>query len=372
MEKDAKVLIDKYINGRCTQEEAVIVEKWYYQMDDQVEFDENRIDEIGQRIWNELPLRPRKSAFFRLWPRLVAAMVLLVAGTFFVLEYGVNKRKSTNVYVNDIAPGKNRAVLTLDNGKTIDLNDSKKGIVIDLHGFNYEDGSAVALDSNSARQARLLNLSTPLGGTYQVILPDGSKVWLNAGSKLSFPASFEQAKTRRVELIGEAYFEIKKQYNSLTKQRLPFLVISGKQEVAVLGTHFNVDCYDDEQAIRTTLLEGSVSVSVASGQSVLLKPNQQSIWGKQHFAVQQVDAEEIASWKDGYFRFNDEALESVMQKVARWYDVNVVFTDNTLKTEVYAALTTRFANVSRLLDKLEQTGAAKFRIAGRTITVSRK
>lgn len=373
MEKDAKQLIDKYVKGLCTPEETAIVERWYYNVDEQVAIDEQRIDEIGQRIWNEIPLGKAPVKKYRLWPRLVAAVaIVIVAGTYVTVQYGGFKKQSANVYVNDIAPGKNKAILTLDNGKTIDLNDTKTGVVIDTRGLTYEDGSKVAQQSGQLTGLKQLNLSTPRGGTYQVVLPDGSKVWLNASSTLSFPATFEKAVTRRVELVGEAYFEITKLSSTATKAHVAFIVVSKGQEVEVLGTHFDVNCYEDESTVKTTLLEGSVKVSSAANQSTLLKPNQQSVLSSHNLTVKEIDADEVASWKDGYFRFNDESLASIMQKVSRWYDVNVIFTDDQLKTETYAALTTRFANVSKLLDKLEQIGSAKFKTEGRTITISKK
>lgn len=373
MEKDAKQLIDKYVNGLCTPEEAAVVERWYYNTDEQVEIDENRIDEIGERIWKEIPLGKSPVKKYRLWPRLAAAAaILIVGGAYLIQQYGGFGTPSANVYVNDIAPGKNKAVLTLDNGRTIDLSDAKKGLVIDTRGLTYEDGSSVAPQNEQVAGLKRLNLSTPRGGTYQVVLPDGSKVWLNASSTLSFPASFEKAESRRVELVGEAYFEITKLNSLASKAHVPFVVVSKGQEVEVLGTHFDVNCYEDESTVRTTLLEGSVKVSSAAHKSALLKPNQQSVLSTSNLTVKEIDADEVASWKDGYFRFNDESLVSIMQKVSRWYDVNVIYTDDQLKTETYAALTTRFANVSKLLDKLEQIGSAKFKIDGRTITISKK
>jgi ferric-dicitrate binding protein FerR (iron transport regulator) len=248
---------------------------------------------------------------------------------------------------------------------------------------------------NNARGG-LLTAATPRGGTYQITLPDGTKVWLNAASSLKFPASFGSLKTRSVELTGEGYFEVAKD------KAHPFIVATAKQEVQVLGTHFNINAYNDEGSTKTTLLEGSVSVSSlplysssrgkrsderplghatsrdlsyrrddgGGRDDVVLKPNQESVLtNNAQIRVTDVTAEDAVAWKNGDFVFRGEALESVMRKVARWYDVEVVYADDVPRDVVIGGYVSRSRNISVVLERMAKTGRIKFKIEGKKITV---
>src|SRR5690606_467261 len=173
-------------------------------------------------------------------------------------------------------------------------------------------------------------IETPNGGQYQVRLPDCTAVWLNAGSRLTYPTSFASSDNRRVELLGEGYFEVAKD------SKRPFIVVAEQQEVEVLGTHFNVNAYADEGNIKTTLLEGSVKVGSSTQGTKMLKPGQQAINSKGNLEVKSVNTDYAVAWKDGYFRFNDKSLDMGLREIARWYDVEIVYENESLKREPLA------------------------------------
>jgi len=287
-----------------------------------------------------------------------------------------NKPNNPIAQKNDIAPGGNKAILTLADGSKIALTDAGNGKIASQNGIQITKSAKGQLiytikasgdpnaASGTAQQAAFNTIETPKGGQFQVILPDGSKVWLNAFSSLKFPVNFSALKERRVELKGEAYFEV------VHNQALPFRVITDKQEVEDLGTRFNVNAYADEASTKTSLLQGKVRIT-AGEKNVLLAPGQQATVSN-NIKVSEINPEEVIAWKNGYFNFDDEKLENIMRSVARWYNVDVVFEDESLKNETFGAITTRFSNISTLLKIMEQTGDARFRIEGSTIKIKKK
>ncbi|MES2456268.1 MAG: FecR domain-containing protein [Bacteroidota bacterium] len=360
----AKQLLEKYLNGTCTPEEQIIFESWYNKEVANRGDKPGAVDymEMETRIYNRLPGRePSKIVRLR-WVTSVAAAIALVAfGLYFFKNNDPVRHAGDSIlsYANDVAPGGNKATLTLANGKTINLNDAKSGIVIKVSGLTYDDGTAIE-DINTKRN-EISTISTPRGGQYNVELPDGTTVSLNAASTLKFPSSFSGLANRRVELAGEGYFQVAKD-----KQH-PFIVESGGQQVEVLGTHFNVTSYADEKDIKTTLIEGSVKVS-SNGKSKLLRPSQQSMVTKKGISVRDADTEEAIAWKNGLFIFDNEPLASVMRKVERWYDVEIVYA-NGIPDDTYIGSVSRFDKVSTVLHVLESTGSVHFKIEGRRITV---
>lgn len=298
-----------------------------------------------------------------------AAIVAIVSGLFLFYNhnYGVDQL-SKDVVKNKIKPGKNTAVLTLANGKTINLSDAKSGVVINVSNLTYSDGSTVVQEADgktvfgTTSTHELLTAATPRGGTYQIVLPDGSKVWLNAASSLKFPATFSQKLNREVELNGEAYFEIAKDKNH------PFKVKTIQQEVEVLGTHFNVNAYADEGIVKTTLLEGKVKLNHKNA-AAILKPGQQGYIadGLLDFKVVEADAANISAWKNGEFIFNNTDLKSLMRQISRWYDVDVVY-EAGVKNDVFFGKIKRNADLSKVL-KILALGDIHFRIEGRKLIV---
>jgi ferric-dicitrate binding protein FerR (iron transport regulator) len=273
-----------------------------------------------------------------------------------------------NIFRNDIAPGKNTATLTLDNGKKIVLSAANEGKLASEAGIvisKTADGQVVYTvnDGKMAAGTHLHTLSTAMGETYRLRLPDQSEVWLNASSSIKFPASFASAKLREVELAGEAYFEIAKDKTH------PFIVKTNLQEVQVLGTHFNINSYADHQKTITTLLEGSVQVSNRAEQGKIIKPGEQSIvQDGQLITVAPADIKNVMAWKNGYFRFRNESIKEVMAKIIRWYNIDVVYTGK-VTDEKFNGNISRQKNISEVLTMLSYSNDVKFKVEGRRVTV---
>jgi transmembrane sensor len=307
-----------------------------------------------------------------------AAVAMIVAGAYLFNNQqsapadAPQQAKMATKKVTDFAPGKTSATLTLANGEKIDLSRAANGKIAEQNGMSISktaDGRLIyafttekqPANDISTRSTVFNTLSTVKGQQYQVILPDGSKVWLNAASSITYPANFAQLKDRKVKLSGEAYFEVAKDKNH------PFIVKTDQQQVEVLGTHFNVNSYGDEKATKTTLLEGSVKVSNDLGQKVLL-PGQQSELVKNRLRVSRADVNKTVAWKNGDFVFNDEELGSILRQLERWYNVKI--DDNGKHPNLHLTGTiSRSKNLLAVLQALEMTGGVKFKIEGNTVAV---
>ncbi|WP_316791370.1 FecR family protein [Pedobacter frigoris] len=351
--------------------------------------DEDEQQEILNNIYKAVPAVPSANRKIKLWPgfgmtlgmaaRIAAVVGVLVFGLWFFNYRSDDLRddlNDKNIYANDITPGKNGATITLASGKIIQLSGAKTGVVIG-QDLKYSDGEILrdALDDKkeddkgdvlSSRVSRDLVASTTKGQTYEFTLPDGTKVWLNAASKLQIPSNFSQGDVRKIYLDGEAYFEVTK------NKKRPFVVESNGQQVEVLGTHFNINSYADEGSVKTTLLEGSVRVATRSAgaeSSAVLKPNQQASLTNDVIKVKEANTEEVLAWKNGSIVFRDKTLEGLMRELARWYDVTVVYADNAPKNVTFSGAVSRTRNISTVLERMQTTGSVKFKIEERTITV---
>lgn len=301
------------------------------------------------------------------WATRIAAaasiIIAVAAGLWLYNARTIKPQSQILSQTNDIAPGKNTATLTFSSGKTIQLSDKKKGIFINASYLKYNDGSTVGssaspeISAMGVAEGSLIIATTPKGGTYQVVLPDGTEVWLNADSKLVFPSKFT-GNNRVVTLTGEAYFEVAKNKSK------PFIVNTGASKIEVLGTHFNIMAYKDEADNLVTLLEGAVKVNSGTAK-VLLKPGQQAEISRKNpssiILNNEIDTEQIIAWKNGYFMFANEPVESIMRKISRWYNVDIVYQDN-LQDKALWGTVSRFKNVSEVLKRLELTGVVRFKI----------
>jgi len=371
--KDAQELLKKFEDGECSAEELALLETWYNQhtvISPKKLTDAEWTEDVSSLL-KSLESIGNQQAKIVQWPRIVAAASLLVflsVGGYFVLQQQHKRQQTVQNQLYDVAPGGNKAILTLGNGKQIILTDAKKGELAHEDHMAIKktaDGEVEYQGTSSNREAIVFNtMSTPRGGEFTLVLSDGTKVILNAASSIKYPTAFT-GKDRRVEITGEAYFEVA--HNAAR----PFKVTCTGQTITVLGTHFNVNAYADEPAVKTTLLEGSVSVA-AVADNTIIKPGQQAILTQNKFRVLAIDTDEVIAWKQGMFRFNGTPLATIMKQVARWYNVDVVYEDETLKTKSFFAMSTRFAKVSQLLNDLEETGDVKFRIEGKKITVFNK
>lgn len=375
-------LLKKYLKGEASAEENALIETWFLEetKSGNEEFAEPDYQQVKGRLWARIGeqnkfVKPARS----LWPKVIfAAAAILIAGVCIFLFSNKTgpEIKHSNSYVNDIGPGSNKAVLTLSNGTKISLSDAGNGKLADQAGISItkNNGKLVyELKESGANgkggQGNLTNtISTPKGGQYQINLPDGTKVWLNSASSLKFPPGFKGLKERRVELEGEAYFEVFKDKES------PFKVVSKNQTVQVFGTHFNINSYANEENTKTTLLEGSVCVSVHSGskksEQRFLKPGQQSSLnpaGKMEVGPANID--HVMAWKNGYFHFERDNLTTVMNQLERWYNVEVVNQTQNSDDEFVGDIP-RSVNLSEVLKILEY-GGVHFKIEGRKIIVTK-
>ncbi len=307
-----------------------------------------------------------------LWPRIVAAAsIVLIMGTGLYYYLEVNKEQATGeAFVNDVAPGKNGATLTLASGKKILINDAIAGEIASESGVKIsktKDGQIVYVISTEQQVSNpdgQNTLSTSRGQQSQVRLPDGTLVFLNAESSLTYPVSFASAAKRQVSLSGEGYFEVAKD------KAHPFIVKTTRQDVEVLGTHFNVNAYPVERVVKTTLLEGSVRIS-ALGAGKVLKPDQQAVLAPDgKIDVSQADVDVAVAWKNDQFMFDSENIQAVMRMVERWYNVEVVYVGEITDEKFWGGVS-RFDNVSKVLKSLESTGKVHFKIQGRKIYVSK-
>lgn len=380
-------LLEKYKKGLCTPQERVVVENWYNTLSSAAldQLPAPHYPETRAEIWNAISLiieeKVEKESKKPSWnintKRLLIAASLFASVAFsiyyFVFPGSVETAQLTAGHTQQIKPGSNKAYLTLSNGKRILLSDSTIGTVALQSGVQITKtahGQIVyqATAEPSADKNKYNVLEAPKGGQYQLVLIDGTKVWLNSASALKYPANFS-ASERKVELTGEAYFEVAKNKNQ------PFVIVTGDQEIAVLGTHFNVNAYPDESNIKTTLIEGSVKVSTlkssrtAGNDDVILKPGQQSIWQQGAIKIKNADIEETLAWKNGYFIFENDNLNTIMRKLERWYDVTVVYKGaEGNRTKVMGTID-KNTDLPEVLNMLEATGKFKFKTEGRRITI---
>ncbi|SEN70097.1 FecR family protein [bacterium A37T11] len=300
----------------------------------------------------------------------------------------------SNLPVQDVAPGYNQATLTLADGTKIALDSAQSGIVVNDQDIKYSNGNPVQNVILSGERGKeqggaegslptSLTLTTPKGGQYQIILSDGTKVWLNAASTLKYPSRFS-GDSREVYLEGEAYFEVnnnpsigamqdnRKSYLVNRKSNAPFIVKSRNQQTTVLGTEFNINSY--EPSVKTTLVTGAVQVSSdgrGRNDGFVLKPGEQSILKADNFTKTKTDIQKSIAWKNNEFRFTGENLGGAMQQIARWYDLNVIFTDEALKQAPVSGIINRQENLSTILRIFEKAGL-KFTITGKRLTIKKK
>jgi transmembrane sensor len=364
MERDNNDLLKKYEAGECTPEEAALVESWYthaLKTNGKFTVDPAVRAAIKKRTWNDL--REKKSFNYAY---LAAATVILLLSVGGGLLYTRQFSPSEPVGIAkaaDIQPGGNKAILTLGDGTKIALDSVKNGQVANLPGVTISKsgtGQLIYKVNTQNSHTSINTITTPNGGQYQIILPDGSKVYLNAASSLTYPTQFA-GNERKVSLIGEGYFEVTKDASR------PFKVESLSQIVTVIGTHFNVSCYTNEQ-VRTTLAEGKVQITQSStGKSQPLIPGQQSTLTPQGIDIKPVSVDNILAWKDGLFIFNQTQLSDALRQICRWYDVDAEFSSLPDK-KIYGEFS-RNVPLSEVLHMLSIASGIDIQRNGRTLIV---
>ncbi|MGV3504931.1 MAG: FecR domain-containing protein [Adhaeribacter sp.] len=378
-------LVHKYLAGEASAEEEKVLFRHYDLLQQQhLEWDPTQMGEEKEtrnRLYLQVQreIKRRESRWTRSplsWAVAASLVLALLSGVLLYRaaprpELAVSKNTARPLAGSEIVPGGNRATLTLGDGTRIDLDQALTGELARQSGMTIRkaaDGRIVYVSAQQketpAVQLTYHTIETPQGGQYQVMLPDGTQVWLNAGSRLRYPSRFTGGR-RQVELSGEAYFEVS------PDKAMPFRVLSRNQVVQVLGTHFNVSAYENEEAVKTTLLEGAVRISLPQGhQSKLLQPGQQAQvgGGSAGIWVQAVEVEKAVAWKNGYFMFEDEDLESIMRQLERWYDVKVTYAGQ-VKDIRFGGMVSRSKSLDQALRILELTGNIHFKIEGRRVTV---
>ena len=306
------------------------------------------------------------------WVKFAAAAMLIVtaASVYFwlnIIKTSPQTAQAKIIYKEAapaIAAGSNKAVLTLADGSNIVLDSMGQGTLA-------KQGNAKVIKLNTAtlaynatdetnKEVVYNTLATPTGGKYQLILPDGSKVWLNAASSIHFPTIFT-GKERRVTVTGEAYFEVAK------NAAMPFKITVKDMEVEVLGTHFNVMAYDDENSMNTTLLEGSVKISKGAVKKMLVPGQQSVINSTGEITIVDADVEEVMAWKNGWFQFNASDIKTVMRQISRWYAVEVVY-EGKIPAGHYSGSVSRDNDIFQVL-KIMQSAGVRFKIEGRKVIV---
>jgi transmembrane sensor len=361
LNEHVRLLFEKYLRKECSGEEFEEMMTWLVAMD---EGEKNKLSAPLIELWDKamagkLPSTAEQVDWDRVfkrvlntgeqtpaitvdlkqptgigWKRVAVAVVILgmiISGSILLLNRKtpkeiVKQEKQVRHLPEEIHSKGNQAILTLSNGSVIILDSTKNGIITNQGNVKIIklDSGQLAyspLSSNGTASSEISynTISTPRAAQYQVVLSDGTKVWLNAASSLRFPTSFS-GQDRRVELTGEGYFEVAKNKDK------PFHVQVGTVEVEVLGTHFNIMAYEDEAAIQTTLLEGSVKVSYKS-ESDLLKPGKQAILNRDDNKLTTGDAnvQQVVAWKNGYFYFDKSDVKTIMRQVSRWYDLDIIY-----------------------------------------------
>lgn len=303
------------------------------------------------------------------WVARAAAIAVICLGIYFFNPFTNHSTKpsgeSRNLVINDVAPGTQGATLTLAKGKKIELTGNKNAVIANASKIIYDDGTLVDSSTVYPNADVMLRLETANGKTYSIILPDGTKVRLNAASSITFPSSFT-GKRREVKITGEAYLEVFKDHAH------PFVVVSRDQQLEVLGTHFNIRSYPEEQGTKTTLLEGSVKLNPLSpnaNSGVVLKPNEQSITEAGTIKVQPANIGTETAWIKNDFYFRGETLEKVLRDVARWYNVKISYSNEGVKSIPLIGQISRTRPLSAVLERIASAGNTRFKIEGKQVTV---
>lgn len=379
--QELQELTNKWLKGEITPEEKARLDAWYDE-DDEPELQwttDDAEDELEQRMFAEIQQQKEKVPASKKWRRLIAAAaVALLAGSagFYFYFHQANittgqadaNNSLSKATTHDLAPGGNKATLTLANGTQINLTNAQNGKLATQANVlvnKTADGQVKYQPDavgNIIEEPVYNTLATPRGGKYDLTLADGTHVWLNAASSIRYPSSFK-GKERIVEVTGEAYFEV------VHNDAQPFKVIAAGQTITDIGTRFNINAYNDEPDMRTTLVEGSVKVSNAEGATILTPGQQAIVAGNQQIRLNaNANVDEAIAWHRGLFEFNDADIRSMMRQLARWYDVDVIY-EGKVSERLFSGKIYRNLNASEIAEILSYK-KIHFRIEGRKIIVT--
>ncbi|WP_295771942.1 FecR domain-containing protein [uncultured Mucilaginibacter sp.] len=333
---------------------------------------DQRLAAVQERLNKILFTQTSVKAGKSIWKITAIAAAILVAATTGIILFKTQERPVVEVAKGkavNIIPGVNSATLTLANGKRIKLSAAANGVLAKQNGIeiikNKEGKLTYKLSQPSltVQSNKLINkLSTANGEQFTIVLPDGSTVTLNAATSISYPASFTGLPQRNVQLTGEAYF------NVVHNDKQPFIVNAAGVQTEDVGTEFNINCYADESSVKTTLIAGAARVRTAQ-KELMLKPAQQAVATGSNLSYREVDTAPYIAWKNGMFAYHNTALSDVMRQVARWYNVQVSYSENSLKNKRLSGSVSRYDNVEGILNAIGYTAKVKFKVDGTTITV---
>ncbi|TWJ04689.1 FecR family protein [Mucilaginibacter frigoritolerans] len=373
--KDAEELLNKYRAGKATEEEINWLLSWVlnFETERQTDFTGDDLQAVKEEMWLHLLAKGKNPHQIKLWPRIAAAasiLLFLSIGSYFLFHKHLTQQIAQNQH-QDIAPGSNRATLTLSNGQKIILSKGLSGklaqqgnALVQVNSGNAISYTVFADKSNLDTKIQYNTLSTASGeqSPYPLVLADGTKIWLNAESSITFPTSFT-GKERIVKVTGEAYFEV------VHNAAQPFKVIAKGETIQDIGTHFNINAYNDEPSINTTLLEGSVKVSTGF-QNVTLVPGQQSLLLTKNnkISIKGADIEDVTAWKDGYFAYKKADINTVMRQFARWYNVDVTY-EGAIPATMITGKVHRNVSASQALKILAYLDI-HYRISGKKIIIT--
>ena len=379
MTKDQiKAMLLRYEAGACTDEEKALLETWFLKQHTDHLPSPAQIEDDLDRVWAAISthqLRPPIVRLPRAISRIAAAASIILAFSifgYFLLNRQKTKQQTAQNQAHDIAPGGNEAILTLGNGQQIKLTDKKNGRIARQAGKMIVVGNNGVVSYSSGREADpqaaapIFNtLTTPLGNQRAMTLADGTEVTLDAGSSITFPVVFDK-KERNVSITGQVYFKVKHNASQ------PFNVKVNGITVRDIGTEFNINAYDNEPDIKTTLIEGSVEVNKGSRKAII-KPGEQAVAlaDKEGINVTAVDTEPVVAWKNGDFRFKDEDFKTAMRQISRWYNVEIVYDEAMPDNFAPGGWVSRSKNISAVLRIMELTGKVHFKVDGRRVTVTK-
>lgn len=372
-------IILKKLNNSLSESEEVLFNEWYNESDRHRRYFKNVSENYGkdvelvdiQKAWSlvsgKIELEPRRVSY---WKFAAAASIVLLISISLIFNYFIRETAPTShVATAVIEPGKDKAILTLDDGSEIAL---EKGIVY-KSATSASNGEQITYQSGeqNTHEVTYNYLTIPRGGQFFIKLADGTQVWLNSESKLKYPVSFVQGNPRTVELLyGEAYFDVSP---SEANMGTAFRVAASGQEIEVLGTEFNVKAYADEASIYTTLVEGKV-VLKANQQNKDLLPNQQAVVDKSSNSVliRKVETKYEIAWKNGLFSFKGKPLKDIMKVLSRWYDVDVVFEDRAAEEIMFNGQLSKHQNIEDILNIIQNTNFIKsYEIDKNRITIKK-
>ncbi|SFA51754.1 FecR family protein [Pedobacter suwonensis] len=376
-----KFLFDQYLNNVITEDELAELNEHLQNNEDELQFDavvngyfdsashavHPKSKAIGDLAWNAIAheiekVQPKQRKLFSSLQYIAAAAAILIflCSTFFIYRSIYLKDTLRKDIAHDILPGTHRATLQAANGKIYQLDGSKQEIINDENTIRYKDGALLEKED----QIQDFTLSTPKGGQYRITLADGTKVWLNAASSISYPSAFT-GKERRVMVMGEAYFEVA--HNA----QKPFIVKTQSQEIKVLGTAFNVNAYQNEGVTVTTLVHGRVQLNSPDiSEPAYLNPGEQSVLNQNAFRITPVDASFYTAWKDGEFIFKATPITEVLRQIERWYNLDIDYSGIPEDIQIHASIQ-RDRPLSAVLSAIEKITNLKFSIEGRRMKLTK-